>query len=111
MEGIGYERAIVQRQGRAKLPPDLSDHHGLARTLGAVELSETGKRTVILIRVAPEYHRLLRGSQLPRQSGAPLISRPREPAWLRGSPGFRGPSRRGSVSVEIVPALPGEQHL
>jgi hypothetical protein len=36
MEGIGYERAIIQRQGRAKLTPDLSDHHGLMWRLGAI---------------------------------------------------------------------------
>ena len=111
MEGIGYERAIVQRQRRAKLTPDLSDHHGLMWRLGAIERRETGKRTVILGRVAPERHRLLGGSQLGRQTGAPMTPRPRGPARLRGSPGFRGPSRDGGVSVEIVRASPGKQHL
>jgi hypothetical protein len=33
MEGISYERAIVQRQSRAKLAPDLSDHDRLRRRL------------------------------------------------------------------------------
>jgi hypothetical protein len=70
MDEIGYERAIVQRQGRAKLTPDLG-----------------------------------------RQTGAPMTPRPRGPARLRGSSGFRGPSRDGGVSVEIVRASPGEQHV
>jgi hypothetical protein len=48
MEGIGHERAIVQRQGRAKLTADLSDYHGLWWRLGAIERREAGKRTVIL---------------------------------------------------------------
>ena len=111
MEGIGDERAIVQRQRRAKLTPDLSDHDGLMWRLGAIERRETGKRTVILGRVAPERHRPLGGSQLGRQTGAPMTPRPRRPARLRGSPGFRGPSRDGGVSVEIVCVRPGKQHL
>ena len=111
MERIGYEQAIVQRQRRAKLTPDLSDHHGLIWRLGAIERRETGKRIVILGRVAPQCHRLLGGAQLGRQTGAPMTPRPRRPARLRGSSGFRGPSRGGGVSVELVCVRPGEQHL
>ena len=111
MEGISYERAIVQRQGHAKLTADLSDHHGLMWRLGAIERRETGKRTVILGRVAPERHRPLGGSQLGPQTGAPMTPRPRGPARLRGSPGFRGPSLGVRVSVEIVRAKPGKQHV
>jgi hypothetical protein len=44
MEGISDERAIVQRQGRAKLTPDLSDHHGLRWGLGAIERRENSGR-------------------------------------------------------------------
>ncbi len=111
MEGIGYERAIVQRQGRAKLTPDLSDDHGLRWSLGAIERRETGKRIMILGRVAPECHRLRGGSQLGRQTGAPMTPRPRRPARVRGSSGFRGPPRDGGVSVEIVRPSPGKQHV
>jgi hypothetical protein len=111
MEGISYERAIAQRQGHAKLTPDLSDHHGLMWRLGAIERRETGKRTVILDRVAPERHRPLEGSRLGRQTGAPTAPRPRGPARLRGSPRFRGPSLDVSLSVEIVRANPGKQHV
>ena len=81
MEGIGYERR------------------------------ETGKRIVILGRVAPERHGLLVGSQLGRQTGAPMTPRPRGPARLRGSPGSRGPSRDGRVYVEIVRASPGKHRV
>ena len=111
MEAISYERAVVQRRGRAKLTPDLSDDHGLMWRLGGIERRETGKRTVILGRVAPECHRLLGGNQLGRPIGAPMTPRPRGPARLRGSPGFRGPARDGSVSVKIVCVRPGKQHL
>jgi hypothetical protein len=111
MEGISYERAIVQRQGRAKLTPDLSDHHGLTWRLGAIERRETGKPIVILGRVAPECHRLLGGSQLGQQTAAPMTPRTRGPACFRGSSGFGGPSRDGGVSVEIVCVRPGAQHL
>ena len=111
MEGIGYERAIVERQGRAKLTPDLSDHHGLMWRLGAIERRETGERIVILGRVAPECHRLLGDNPLGRQTGAPMTPRPRGPARLCGSSGFRGPSRDGGVPAEIVCVRPGEQHL
>ena len=61
MEGIGYERAIVQRQRRAKLTPYLSDYYGLMWRLGAIERREMGKRIVIVGRVAPECHRPARG--------------------------------------------------
>ena len=111
MEGIGDERAIVQRQGRAKLTPDLSDHHGLTWELGAIERRETGKRTVILGRVAPGCHRQLGGSQLGRQTGTPMTPRPRRPECFRGPPGFCGPSRDGGVSVEIVRVRPGKHHV
>ena len=104
MEGIGYERAVVQRQGRAQLPPDLSDHHGLAWRLEAIQRRETGERIVILGRVAPECHRPLGDSQLGRQTGAPMAPRP------RGSSGLRCPSCDGGVSVEIVRASSGEEH-
>ena len=111
MEGIGYERAIVQRQGGAQLTPDLSDHHGLTWRRRAIERRETGKRTVILGRVAPERHRLLGGSQLSRQTGAPMTPRPSGPARLCGSSGFRGPASDGGVPVEIVCVRTSEQHL
>jgi hypothetical protein len=111
VEGIGDERAIVPRQGRAKLTPDLSDHHGLMWRLGAIERRETRKRIMILGRVPPECHRLLGDNPLGRPIGAPMNPRPRGPTRLRGSPGFRGPSRDGSVSVKIVCVRPGKQHL
>ncbi len=111
MEGIGYQRAIVQRQGRAKLTSDLSDHHGLTWRLGAIKRRQAGKRIVVLGRVAPQCQRLLEGSQLGRQTGAPLTPCPRGWTCFRGSSGFRRPSRDGSVSVEIVRASPGEQHV
>ncbi len=44
MEGLGYERAIVPRQGRAKLTPDLSDDHELMWRRGPIERRETRKR-------------------------------------------------------------------
>lgn len=106
MEGIGHERTIVQRQRRAKLTPDLSDHHGLTWRLGAIDRRETGERIVIVGRVAPECHRPLGGSQLGRQTGAPTTPRRRRPARLHDSAGFRAPTRDGGVSVEIVPASP-----
>lgn len=40
-----------------------------------------------------------------------MIPRPRGPARFRGSSGFRGPSRDGRVSVEIVRASPGKHHV
>jgi hypothetical protein len=48
VEGIGHERAIVQRQGRAKLTADLSDYYRLRRRLGAIERREVGEPHVIL---------------------------------------------------------------
>ena len=93
------------------LTSDLSDHHGLMWRLGAIERRQASERIVVLGRVTPECERPLGGSQLGRQTGAPLTPRLRGRACFRGSSGFRGPSRDGSVSVEIVRASPGEQHV
>jgi hypothetical protein len=56
----------------AKLTPDLSDYYGLMWRLGAIERRETGERIMIVGRVAPECHRVLRGTQLGRKTGATM---------------------------------------